>query len=317
MDEQRPPSQEIEPKADGSRPLSWGDRVEQRKSRERAGKSAKAPSLIARFFAWFMSSLARLARSAGMSRRRVVVDGVVYREKNNTSLRRSLSPTGIGYKEYQVRFPVHGGSMPSAQYPLRESMEIRYTPARVFADLGHDPRLGFLDQIRSHIKPGDRVLELGCGTGPASAQLADLVGPSGGVVAMTRDGPSIRFARQRYRQDHLAFELGWLETLAGELDAGFDAIVAVDLFRDAPDDPSKSRAIAELWRLVSEGGPIVLISTQLASPGKNPAKNPEEHLDPLRDRLESIGAESVKALDPDETIGWRGIIGFRPESKPA
>jgi len=312
MDEQRPRSQEIEPKADGSRPLSWGDRVEQRKNRERAGKSAKVPSLVGRFFSWFMSSLARLARSAGMSRRRVVVEGVVYREKNNTSLRRSLSPTGIGYKEYQVRFPVLGGSMPSAQYPLRESMEIRYTPTRVFADLGHDARLGFLEQVSRYIKPGDRVLELGCGTGPASAQLAQLVGPSGGVVAMTRDGPSIRFARQRYRQDHLAFELGWLETIAGELDAGFDGIVAVDLFRDAPDDPSKSRAIAELWRLISEGGPIVLISTQVASP----SKNPEEHLDAIRDWLESVGAQSIKALIPDEAIGWRGIIGFRPESKP-
>ena len=242
--------EEVEPKP--GQPLSWGQRVEQRRRRQRG--RAGIPVSIRRMIGRVLGRVARFARSVGMTRGKVVVDGVVYRERNTTSLRRALSATGSGVKEYDVYFPHRGGAMQSTQYPMRESLGIRYTHKRVFCDLGHDPRLGFIDLIQSHIRPGDRVLEIGCGTGGGSDRFARLVGPSGAVVAMHRDGESIRFARQRYRHNHLAFEIGWLETLEGELDGAFDVVVAVDLFRDASDEPSKSRAVGLVWRLVREGG---------------------------------------------------------------
>ena len=292
---------EIEAKPSGSvRPMSWGDRVERRKSQERAGKPNWIIALVSRLYL----KISRLSRSLGMSRRRIEVAGVVYREKNNTSLRRALSATGAGYKEYSVRFPVLGKSMPSAQYPMRESMDIRYTTLRMFGDLGHEPRLFFLNQVSEQIKPGDRVLDIGCGTGAGSAHLAGLVGPSGGVVAIDRDGPSIRYARQRHRHDHLAFELGWLETLEGELDGGFDAVVAVDLFRDAPDEPSKSRAAADIWRLAGSGGVLVMICKHARG------------LNELTSRLEILGVETIKLLDSDAELGWVGALAIRSKSKP-
>ncbi len=295
-------SREIEAKPTGGgqsvargRPMSWGERVEQRRHRERAGRFAWVFGIFANTY----TKLGRFARSVGMTRRRIVVSDVVYRELNNTSLRRSLSAGGSGVKVYEVRFPALGSSMASRQYPMRESMEIRYTRTRMFGDLGHEPRVGFLEQVKDHIKPGDRVLELGCGTGSASGLLAGLVGPSGAVVAMNRDGESIRYARQRHRHNHLAFELGWLETLEGELDGAFDAVIVVDLFRDAPDDPSKSRAIANIWRLVSSGGMVTVICsnrTQLSS---------------MTDRLEALGVESLGVLEADQVFGWGGAVGVK------
>ncbi|MBL4697337.1 MAG: methyltransferase domain-containing protein [Phycisphaerales bacterium] len=296
------PSREIESKptiAGKARPLSWGERVEQRHQRERAGKFAWLNNKVIAVFA----KLGRFSRSVGVTRRRIEIQGVVYRELNNTSLRRALSVTGSGLKEYHVRFPVLGSSMASPQYPMRESMDIRYTRTRMFGDLGHEPRVGFLEQVKKHIKPGDRVLELGCGTGSASGQLAELVGPSGGVVAINRDGESIRYARQRHRHNHLAFELGWLETLEGELDGAFSCVIVVDLFRDAPDAPSKSRAIADIWRLVQESGMVALVCSD------------RNQLSEMSDRLEALGVESLKVLDVDPVLGWGGLVGFQPPSK--
>lgn len=279
-----------------SRPLSWGERVEQREQRKRAGKPRSGIMLINRC----LGRLSRFSRSIGLTRRKIEVEGVVYRERNSTSLRRTLSVTGSGVKEYDVRFPTRIGDLQSTQYPMRETLRIRYTQKRIYSDLGHDPRLGFIESIKDHIQPGDRVLELGCGTGGGSERLADLVGPSGGVVAIHRDGESVRFARQRYRRNHLAFELGWLETLEGELDEAFDCVVAVDLFRDAPDEPSKSRAIGAIWRLVRQGGGALMITTD------------RNRLDEKTDRLRALGAESLVVLESDPVLFWGGAFGVRP-----
>jgi protein-L-isoaspartate(D-aspartate) O-methyltransferase len=45
--------------------------------------------------------------------------------------------------------------------------------------------------------PGDRVLEVGCGTGYQAAVLAEVVGPEGSVVSVERIGSLARSARER------------------------------------------------------------------------------------------------------------------------
>ncbi len=289
------PEHEIEIK-EGGRPLSWGERESRRRARQRAHRTVGAERVWSRVFRW----VRRWSRRLGLSRRRIDVGGVVYRERTGVSLRRALSELGEGVKEYEVRFAQPGRAMASMQYPHREEMRIRFTRLRQYADLGHDPRVRFVRSLRDAIRPGQRVLELGCGTGASSAFLASGVGPSGAVVAVNRDGESIRFARQRYRWDHLAFELGWLETLAGELDHSFDVVVCVDLYRDAPDDPSRARAIAELWRVVAEGGSLLLV-------GSDP-----KQADGMIDRLQGLGAEGLEAVSPDPVLGWVGLRARKP-----
>lgn len=290
------PRREVEVKPGDGRPLSWGERESKRRARMRSHRSTGAERAWGR--AW--RRLGRLMRAMGLSRRTIVAQGVVYRERSGVSLRRALGETGAGVKEYEVRFPLPNKGMASAQYPHRESMRIRFTRRRQYADLGHDPRVRFVRSLRGVVKPGQRVLELGCGTGAASSLLASAVGPSGGVVAINRDGESIRFARQRYRYDHLAYELGWLDTLSGELDGAFDVVIAVDLFRDAPDDPGKSRAIAELWRVLSAGGSLLLICSD------------PDALEAYEHRLGGLGALGIEAIDADPVLRWAALRASKP-----
>ena len=279
------------------RPLSWGERESKKRARQRAHRSSGAERAWGRLLRRFQ----RLLRSVGLARRRVEVAGVVYRELSGVSLRRALDDAGSGVKEYEVRFPMPRGELNSAQHPHREDMRIRFTRRRQYADLGHDPRVRFVRSLRGLVRPGQRVLELGCGTGASSARLAAEVGPSGGVIAINRDGESVRFARQRYRADHLAFELGWLDSLNGELDGSFDIVLAVDLFRDAADDPSRSRTISEVWRVLSPGGYMLLMFTD------------PTQLSAHERRLAGLGAESVEVIDPDPVLGWAALRALKPE----
>lgn len=50
---------------------------------------------------------------------------------------------------------------------------------------------------RSRISPGERVLEIGCGTGAATVDFADAVGDAGGVLAVDISEPMLAGARER------------------------------------------------------------------------------------------------------------------------
>lgn len=227
----------------------------------------------------------------GILKRSWVVDGVRYRERSGIPLKRALREPGPGVKEFDVRFPV-------GDRVRRRSMKIRYTPRRMYHDVGFDPRVALYRSVIERVKPGHRVLELACGTGAGSSMLAHAVGPSGGLVAIDRDGESIRFARQRYPSDHTSFELGWIETLSGEIDDGFDALFMVDPLSVSPDDPQRARDATELVRVVRPGAFVLLVVPD------------REGLEGSVDRFEAAGLERSGEPIQCSTSAWvaQGLI---------
>ena len=79
------------------------------------------------------------------------------------------------------------------------------------------------------IRPGDRVLEPGCGSGRLTAVLADLTGPTGRVVAFDCSAEFLRLAAQRNLPPHVALHAAWAEAmpLASE---SFDHVVCFNVF---------------------------------------------------------------------------------------
>src|SRR5947209_3498104 len=64
-------------------------------------------------------------------------------------------------------------------------------------------RVNDLLLARSAIKPGERVLEVGCGTGAATVPLAEAVGGTGEVVGIDISEPMLAGARERISQSGL------------------------------------------------------------------------------------------------------------------
>jgi ubiquinone/menaquinone biosynthesis C-methylase UbiE len=76
------------------------------------------------------------------------------------------------------------------------------------------------------IKPGMKVLEVGCGAGDVSLMLAELVGPEGQVVGVDFNQPVLETARERARAagfNNLVFKQGDIHEIALAYD--FEAVV--------------------------------------------------------------------------------------------
>src|SRR5713226_2335853 len=60
--------------------------------------------------------------------------------------------------------------------------------------------LGLAAMHRAEVKPGERVLDVGCGCGQTSLELAERVGPSGSVLGIDISQPMLARARERQNE---------------------------------------------------------------------------------------------------------------------
>lgn len=104
----------------------------------------------------------------------------------------------------------------------------------------------FLDRIG----PGDRILDIGCGPGTISTDLAGLVGPTGAVVGIDVSGEAVDDARSRARArgvTNVSFEVGDLFALSDDA-GGFDVVHAHQVLQHLSQPVEALRAMVRLCR---------------------------------------------------------------------
>jgi len=225
-----------------------------------------------------------------------------YRETSTARLAHALSRRGPGFKQYRVTFP--DGS----------KMLLHHTNSRVYADIAPSTLRAACEPAIHRLKPGQRALIIPGGTGDIANAASTRVGPSGAVVSLDHDDESIRYAARRYRRNNIAFEVGRADSLAGEVDGAFDAVITIISLQDQPDTDADAPAdqdpeLAELWRVVAPGGWMFVAArpkttqsgttiTAIDTPANSPAESAHDAaIAALRARTASL----AKWTDLDST----------------
>jgi len=119
--------------------------------------------------------------------------------------------------------------------------------------------------LRADLKPGETVLDLGCGGGLDLAVAARAVGPTGRAIGIDMATPMVERASEALRD----LGLTWAEAreaYAESLplpDSSVDCVVANGILNLAPD---KSVVVGEIARVLNPGGRLVLAETTLRYP---------------------------------------------------
>jgi demethylmenaquinone methyltransferase/2-methoxy-6-polyprenyl-1,4-benzoquinol methylase len=138
-----------------------------------------------------------------------------------------------------------------------------YDRLNTLMTLGGDGRWRRAAVAATGLRPGDRAIDVACGTGKLAAALAERVGPFGGVVGVDLAPRMVELARATQP------DLVQLEFVVGDAlglpfaDASFDAATIGFGMRNLPDYEAGFR---ELARVVRPGGRVVCLELSVPRP---------------------------------------------------
>jgi ubiquinone/menaquinone biosynthesis C-methylase UbiE len=117
------------------------------------------------------------------------------------------------------------------------------------------------------VKPGDSVLDVGCGSGSLTLTAQSFVGAGGKVHGIDASPEMIDVARKKAsrRRLRVEFDLGLIEQLSFAAST-FDVVISRLAIHHLPDD-LKRKGFAEMLRVLKPGGRLLIADF---TPPKNP-----------------------------------------------
>lgn len=198
-----------------------------------------------------------------------------------------------------------------ARYDRMFKVDPRYAP-RLLAPVG--------------VAEGETVLDFGCGPGYVAVELAQLVGPSGRVVAVDVNADFVARATEVAAEAGLSERITLHHVLDERLplpDASVDRVYAKNVLEYVPD---LGHTVAELVRVLRPGGTLVASDSDFGFVVVEPLSAAEVHelfdaaapafREPnvgrkLRGAYRNAGLEGVKVevtVTPDERGNLRGVL---------
>ena len=150
--------------------------------------------------------------------------------------------------------------MPTITEPAKLKAATAYNAASDHFDdepLGFWKRYGERTVERLALRPGTRVLDVGCGTGASALPAAARVGPTGTVIGIDLADRLLEIARQKAASRNLGnaeFHFSDMERL-GYPDGHFNAVICVFAIFFVPD---MAKQLRELWRMLGPDGQLAI-----------------------------------------------------------
>jgi len=181
--------------------------------------------------------------------------------------------------------------------------------------LGHIGMLRSMTIEKSQLKPGEKVLDVGCGTGGVTIPAKQRVGKTGGAAGIDPAPEMIAVARKKADRAKLDidFRVGVIESLP-YADASFDVVTSSLMMHHLPHE-LQVKGLAEIRRVLKPGGRVFIadmlrLSKSLhdrlfATLTLHGGRAERFGIQDLPKTMEEAGFENVKLLDESFlTIGF-------------
>jgi SAM-dependent methyltransferase len=111
------------------------------------------------------------------------------------------------------------------------------------------------------LRTGMDILDVGCGTGAITADIAKAVGPDGTALGIDRDDANLAIAVQQYAgMENLRFEVADILTLGNSFDNRFDIVTAARTIQWISEP---QQAIVHMKKAVKPGGRVIVLDYNL------------------------------------------------------
>jgi arsenite methyltransferase len=171
------------------------------------------------------------------------------KQKIEEGLRKKYDKVAVS-PEGQFKYPTGQAGLKALKYDSEILQDLPEAVAATYCGVGNPFSLG-------PVSKGEKVLDVGCGTGVDAVFAAKMVGSAGAVTGIDLVPAMLSRAKENARLAGVA-NITFIESSAEKLpfpDASFDVVISNGVFNLVVD---KFTALKEVWRVLKPGGRLML-----------------------------------------------------------